>query len=68
MTEKELDREVCRARYSYFAYLVGGLKTWIVNDPEEQKKIDAVIRAAEKVNKYLYQKLTADEAEAEEKE
>ena len=58
LNEQEL--MIAKARFDYFTILKGGLKQWLINDEEERKRIESIIRAIDKYRNLLEDKLNKE--------
>ena len=56
----ELEISIAHARFDYFTILKGGLKQWRIDNEDERKRIESVIRAIDKYRDLLADKLNKE--------
>lgn len=56
----ELEISIAKARFDYFTILKGGLKKWLINDEDERKRLNSMIRAIDKYRNLLADKLNKE--------
>lgn len=58
MTEQE--KCTAFARFEYFTLLKAGIKDWLINDEDERKRLESIIRAVDKYCNLLADKLNKE--------
>ena len=58
MTEQE--KRTAFARFEYLTLLKAGIKDWLINDEEEQKRLESMIRAIDKYCNLLADKINKE--------
>lgn len=58
MTEQE--KRTAFARFEYLTLLKAGIKDWLINDKDERKRLESIIRAVDKYCNLLADKLNKE--------
>lgn len=58
MTEQE--KRTAFARFEYLTLLKAGIKDWLINDEDERKRLESIIRAVDKYCNLLADKLNKE--------
>lgn len=58
MTEQE--KHTAFARFEYLTLLKAGIKDWLINDEDEQKRLESMIRAIDKYCNLLADKINKE--------
>ena len=58
MTEQE--KRTAFARFEYLTLLKAGIKNWLINDEDEQKRLESMIRTIDKYCNLLADKINKE--------